>query len=65
MKKLWAAWDKVVAMRREAGVPGTCLEARQAGLSDAEWNAMLDKTGLLFHGDSACGVQLSGQAAGL
>lgn len=48
MKKLWAAWDKVVAMRREAGIPATCLEAKQAGLSDSEWHAMLEKAGMEF-----------------
>ena len=66
MKKLWAAWDKVVAMRRDAGIPGTCLEAKQAGLSDKEWYAMLENAGLEFSVGRPGLVPVSGrEAAGL
>lgn len=66
MKALWAAWDKVVLMRREAGVPATCLEAKQAGLSDREWHAMLEKAGLEFPvGCAGLALESGREAAGL
>ena len=63
MKKLWAAWDKVVAMRRDAGIPGTCLEAKQVGLSDKEWYAMLENAGLEFSVGRPGLVPVSGREA--
>lgn len=47
-RKLWARWDGLAALRREAGIPASLSEAEAAGLSDREWFDLLEEKGLTW-----------------
>lgn len=41
-------WKKLVALRREAGIPATIRDAQDAGMTDREWLDILAERGLAW-----------------
>ena len=47
-RKFWAQWGRLVALRREAGIPATIHEALAAGMAEEDWLDMLAERGLAW-----------------
>lgn len=48
MRKLWARRDRLVALRREAGIPATIRETLAAGMAEEDWLDILAERGLAW-----------------
>lgn len=48
MRKFRAKWDRLVALRREAGIPATIREALAAGMVEEDWLDILAERGLAW-----------------
>lgn len=48
MRKIWARYERLVALRREAGIPATIEEAKKSGVPEGEWYDILAERGLAW-----------------